>query len=99
MKSSRNVRNYLRTAAEIKTQRIILGLLPIITCVLGFGGIVIAQTSPSAAVKNIVLVHGGFVGGSGGGGVYKILKKEGYTGAGVQKPTNSHGGGVVVTKT
>ena len=28
---------------------------------------------------NIVLVHGGFVDGSGWEGVYKILKKDGYT--------------------
>jgi hypothetical protein len=32
-------------------------------------------------VKNIVLVHGGFVDGSGWEGVYKALKKDGYTGS------------------
>ncbi len=98
MKSSRNVRNYFRTAAEIKTHRIILGLLPIITFVLGFGGSVIAQTGSSAAVKNIVLVHGGFVDGSGWEGVYKILKKDGYTVAVVQNPTISLADDVAVTK-
>ena len=30
-------------------------------------------------VKNVVLVHGGFVDGSGWEGVYGILKKDGYT--------------------
>ena len=29
-------------------------------------------------MKNIVLVHGGFVDGSGWEGVYSILKKNGY---------------------
>lgn len=29
-------------------------------------------------VKNVVLVHGGFVDGSGWGGVYSDLKKKGY---------------------
>jgi hypothetical protein len=73
MKGSRNVWNYFLTAAKRRT---ILGLLPIITFVLGFGGSVVAQTGPSTAVKNVVLVHGGFVDGSGWEGVYKILKKE-----------------------
>src|ERR1700730_11383981 len=97
MKSSRNVRNHFRIAAEIKTRHIILGLLPIITLVFGFGS-VIAQTSASAGVKNIVLVHGGFVDGSGWEGVYKILKKDGYTVAVVQNPTISLGDDVAVTK-
>src|SRR5438270_7381075 len=61
-------------------------------------GSVIAQTSPSAAVKNIVLVHGGFVDGSGWEGVYKILKKDGYTAAVVQNPTISLADDVAVTK-
>src|SRR5882762_6386687 len=98
MKNSRNIRTYFRTAAEIKTQRIILGLLPIITFVLGFGGSVFAQTTPSAAAKNVVLVHGGFVDGSGWEGVYKILKKDGYTVAIVQNPTISLADDVAVTK-
>jgi pimeloyl-ACP methyl ester carboxylesterase len=95
MKSSRSVRKYSLTAAKRRT---ILGLLPIITFVLGFGGSVLAQTSPSAAVKNVVLVHGGFVDGSGWEGVYKILKKDGYTVAIVQNPTISLADDVAVTK-
>lgn len=42
-----------------------------------------------ANVKNIVLVHGGFVDGSGWEGVYKILKKKGYNVSIVQNPTTS----------
>lgn len=39
--------------------------------------------------KNIVLVHGGFVDGSGWEGVYNLLKKDGYNVAIVQNPTIS----------
>ena len=90
MKGSLNVRNYFLTAA---THCGILSLF-----VLGFGGSVVAQTVPTAAVKNVVLVHGGFVDGSGWEGVYKILKKDGYTVAVVQNPTISLGDDVAVTK-
>jgi len=51
-----------------------------------------------AGVKNVVLVHGGFVDGSGWEGVYKALKKEGYTVAIVQNPTTSLADDVAVTK-
>jgi hypothetical protein len=40
-------------------------------------------------MNNIVLVHGGFVDGSGWEGVYKILKKDGYNVSIVQNPTLS----------
>ena len=46
----------------------------------------------SIAVKNIVLVHGGFVDGSGWEGVYKILKRDGYTVAVVSKSDHLAGG-------
>lgn len=49
-------------------------------------------------MKNIVLVHGGFVDGSGWQGVYKILKKNGYNASIVQNPTISLEGDVAVTK-
>src|SRR2546427_797686 len=42
-----------------------------------------------ASLKNIVLVHGGFVDGAGWGGVYKILTKGGYRVSIVQNPTIS----------
>src|SRR5271156_1927096 len=38
-------------------------------------------------VKNVVLVHGGFVDGGGWEPVYKILKKKGYNVSIVQNPT------------
>jgi len=49
-------------------------------------------------VKNIVLVHGGFVDGAGWEGVYRILKKDGYTVSVVQNPTTSLEDDVAVTE-
>ena len=48
--------------------------------------------------KAIVLVHGGFVDGSGWEGVYQILKKDGYDVSVVQNPTKSLAGDVAATR-
>src|SRR5437588_2182729 len=48
--------------------------------------------------KAIVLVHGGFVDGSGWAGVYNILKEKGYNVAVVQNPTKSLAEDVAFTK-
>jgi pimeloyl-ACP methyl ester carboxylesterase len=48
--------------------------------------------------KSIVLVHGGFVDGSGWEGVYQILKKDGFDVIVVQNPTISLAADVAVTK-
>jgi pimeloyl-ACP methyl ester carboxylesterase len=53
---------------------------------------------PGSTVKTIVLVHGGFVDGSGWEEVYKILKKNGYSVSIVQNPTMSLADDVAVTK-
>lgn len=45
-----------------------------------------AQAATPAPVKSIVLVHGGFVDGSGWMDVYKILSKDGYKVSIVQNP-------------
>ncbi len=50
------------------------------------------------ASKNVVLVHGGFVDGSGWQGVYNILSKDGYNVSVVQNPTLSLEGDVEATK-
>ena len=50
------------------------------------------------SVKNVVLVHGGFVDGSGWAGVYQILKKSGYSVTVVQNPTVSLADDVATTK-
>jgi len=52
----------------------------------------------SAVVKNVVLVHGGFVDGSGWQGVYNALKKTGYGVTIFQNPTISLADDVAVTK-
>jgi pimeloyl-ACP methyl ester carboxylesterase len=55
--------------------------------------------SHSAAKENaIVLVHGGFVDGSGWEGVYQILKNDGYDVSIVQNPTVSLTGDVATTR-
>src|SRR5258706_4687539 len=50
------------------------------------------------ATKNVVLVHGGFVDGSGWEGVYQILKRDGYNVSVVQNPTISLTGDVAATR-
>jgi pimeloyl-ACP methyl ester carboxylesterase len=55
-------------------------------------------TQASAAVKNIVLVHGGFVDGSGWSEVYQGLRKDGYNVTAVQNPTISLTDDVAVTR-
>ncbi len=52
----------------------------------------------SLEARTVVLVHGGFVDGSGWEGVYKILRKDGYTVSIVQNPTISLGDDVAATK-
>lgn len=54
-----------------------------------------AQTAP---VKNIVLVHGAWVDGSGWKPVYDILVKDGYTVSVVQEPLTSFDSDVAATR-
>jgi pimeloyl-ACP methyl ester carboxylesterase len=54
------------------------------------------NTSPTD--MSVVLVHGGFVDGSGWQGVYDILKKDGYDVTIVQNPTVSLEGDVAATR-
>ena len=84
-------------AIDVRT-RIIYGVLAIMTMMSSIGGDLMAQTNASTAVKNIVLVHGGFVDGSGWQGVYKALKKNGYNVTVVQNSTTSLADDVATTK-
>ena len=59
---------------------------------------ILATGAVAEPVKSIVLVHGGFVDGSGWDGVYRILKKDGYEVRVVQNPTTSLADDVAVTK-
>ncbi len=54
--------------------------------------------STTEGVKNVVLVHGGFVDGSGWQGVYDVLTKDGYNVSIVQNPTISLADDVAATK-
>jgi hypothetical protein len=69
--------------------RITCGALAIMTIILSMGENTMAQTKSTTVVRNIVLVHGGFVDGSGWEGVYNVLKNDGYTVTVVQNPTIS----------
>jgi pimeloyl-ACP methyl ester carboxylesterase len=76
----------------------LLGLLPIIMVVLGYAEVSMSQARAAEGIKNVVLVHGGFVDGSGWQGVYDALKKDGYHVTIVQNPTTSLADDVAVTK-
>jgi pimeloyl-ACP methyl ester carboxylesterase len=52
----------------------------------------------AGSARNVVLVHGGFVDGSGWQGVYDLLKQDGYNIAVVQNPTLSLEGDVAATR-
>jgi pimeloyl-ACP methyl ester carboxylesterase len=90
---------YMAKAIDVRTTRSIgYSALALITMAFNTGKGLMAQTNTSVAVKNIVLVHGGLVDGSGWKDVYKILKKDGYTVSIVQEPTISLPDDVAVTK-
>jgi pimeloyl-ACP methyl ester carboxylesterase len=56
------------------------------------------ESGTSDTTPTVVLVHGGFVDGSGWKGVYEHLTKDGYNVSVVQNPTISHADDVAVTK-
>ena len=66
--------------------------------VLGYGEVFMSQAKASEGVKNVLLIHGGFVDGSGWQGVYELLKKDGYNVSIVQNPTTSLADDVAVTR-
>ena len=57
-----------------------------------------SQTNQEQKVRNVVLVHGGFVDGSGWEGVYNALKKGGYAVTVVQNATTSLAADVASTR-
>jgi pimeloyl-ACP methyl ester carboxylesterase len=59
---------------------------------------IIMSNDHSIKATNVVLVHGGFVDGSGWESVYKILRKDGYAVSIVQNPTISLADDVAATK-
>src|SRR3989449_4206768 len=79
-------------------RRIALGFLAIAAITLSLGEAQMSHAGTANGVKNVVLVHGGFVDGSGWEGVYRILKKDGFSVTIVQNPTISVSGDVAATK-
>jgi len=86
------------TTFRSSMQRILWRKLPAIALMLASVAIAHAQAQTTQPVKNIVLVHGGFVDGSGWEGVYKALTKKGYNVTVVQNPTITLEDDVAVTK-
>jgi pimeloyl-ACP methyl ester carboxylesterase len=66
--------------------------------VLALGTLAAQAAESSAVTKNILLVHGGFVDGSGWSQVYRGLRKDGYNVTIVQIPTISLAEDVAATK-
>jgi pimeloyl-ACP methyl ester carboxylesterase len=59
---------------------------------------IVMTDSANTPRESIVLVHGGFVDGSGWEGVYRILRKDGYRVSVVQNPTTTLADDVAVTR-
>jgi len=80
------------------TRKTLSGIFSAVALSFGVTTIAVAQAGGPTGIKNVVLVHGGFVDGSGWEPVYKILKKDGYAVSVVQIPTISLAGDVAATK-
>src|SRR6202049_3839608 len=74
------------------------GIVSVGALLFGCGEVAMSQTSQPGNVRNVVLVHGGWVDGSGWEGVYKALKKSGYAVTIVQEATTSLADDVATTK-
>lgn len=95
MKTLQQTLNYNIMKNSIFTNRIFL------FCVILFCSIYIDQNASAqtpAGIKNIVLVHGAFVDGSGWKPVYDILVKKGYHVTVTQQPLTSFDGDVEAVK-
>jgi pimeloyl-ACP methyl ester carboxylesterase len=79
-------------------QRALWRILPAIALTVSSLAFACAQTTSTQTVKNVVLVHGGFVDGSGWEDVYRILTKKGYRVKVLQNPTITLENDVAVTK-
>jgi pimeloyl-ACP methyl ester carboxylesterase len=77
---------------------VICGAVAIMSIILSMGENTVAQTKSQIVVRNIVIVHGRLVDGSGWESVYNLLKKEGYAVTIVQNPTISLADDVAFTK-
>jgi pimeloyl-ACP methyl ester carboxylesterase len=71
-----------------------MGAMVVLSC----GEVSMSQANPLQGIKNVLLIHGGFVDGSGWQGVFDLLTRDGYTVSVVQNPTTSLTDDVAVTK-
>jgi pimeloyl-ACP methyl ester carboxylesterase len=76
---------------------ILRNLLAATTALTAAVGFTPAQAAPANAVKNIVLVHGAFVDGSGWKAIAEILTRKGYKVSVVQPPETSFEDDVAAT--
>jgi pimeloyl-ACP methyl ester carboxylesterase len=85
----------------------IVGLVTVAVAALGAcanahanpgSGPTVAAPPPKGPLPSVVLVHGGFVDGSGWEGVYRILRHDGYQVSIVQNPTLSLADDVAATR-
>src|SRR5258708_5709963 len=74
------------------------GIVSVGALLFGVGEVAMSQTNHPGNVRSVVLVHGGWVDGSGWEGVYKALKKSGYAVTIVQEATTSLADDVATTK-
>src|SRR5260370_13489031 len=81
----------------MRVQRL-AGIVSVGALLFGFGEVAMSQTSEPGNVRSVVLVHGGWVDGSGWEGVYEALKKSGYAVTIVQEATTSLADDVATTK-
>jgi pimeloyl-ACP methyl ester carboxylesterase len=75
----------------------VVGFMLTIATMFGSWEVFMSEANASGRA-NVVLVHGGFVDGSGWQGVYEALKKDGYAVTVVQNPTFSLADDVAVTR-
>ena len=68
------------------------------TAVLATSTLAAGAADSPAGIKNILLIHGGFVDGSGWSQVYRGLRKGGYNVTIVQNPTTTLADDVAATK-
>jgi pimeloyl-ACP methyl ester carboxylesterase len=80
---------------EDEMSRKMLWAMALVSAAASWAG---AGEGKPGGLKNVVLVHGGFVDGSGWEGVYRALRKDGYNVAIVQNPTISLADDVAVTR-
>ena len=85
-------------AAKARKRCLGLGLMLTIGAVFGSSEVFMSSSANASARADVVLVHGGFVDGSGWQGVYKALRKSGYAVTVVQNPTVSLADDVAVTR-